>query len=306
MIKHSTQKKFLSLATLISILVILIILFAIGCAFDFNISKALYSTNKETNTVIGGVISNIGISIGYFVMYTAAISLVMASYVYKDKQRWKTITTNIVGIIALIMFTVVKSAYFNEWQVVAGTMYGGMVINISAMFLIFGGAFCLSFVGIRKLNQEKVFKAMLWLLIFLTALMIVRVLLCVIWSRPRPNFVFADRESINFVPVWVVDPFRQFDHTALHPELRKSFPSGHTAMSGAIIGLMIVLWKLKAFKKVSIAKVMLILAIIIMLVTAFGRMLAGWHFLTDVSFGGLMAICAYLGMSVTITKRKIG
>jgi len=306
MTKQTKNRTFLSLATLITILVILVVLFAIGCAFDFNISKALYASNKQTNSIIGGIISNIGISIGFFVFYTACISLVMASYVYKNKQKWKTVTTNIIGIIALVMFTVVKSAYFNEWQIVAGTMYGGMVINISTMFLFIGGAFCLSFVGIRKLDQEKVFKAMLWLLIFLIALMIVRSLLCFIWSRPRPKFVFADKESIHFVPVWVVDPFRQFDQTSLHPELRKSFPSGHTAMSGAIIGLMIVLWKLKAFKKESTAKVMLIVAIIIMLLTALGRMLAGWHFLTDVSFGGLMAICTYVGMDVTITKRKIG
>jgi len=301
--KQKTNKSLLSLPALITLLFIFVVAFGCGCAFDLQVSKAFYASNMAINKIVGGAISNIGLTIGFFVIFTAISSFVISSYVYKDKQRWKTITTNVIGILGFVVVLVAQCFATNEWTTVFGNKTAGIVVNVVLTILIAGLAFCLSWFGLRKFEAEKTFKTMFWLIVFIVAISVLRYLLCITWSRPRPKLVFDEAAGVAYRPVWKPDWFAQFKPDSKYSSLLKSFPSGHTATAAYTIGFCIALYKMQVINNNTWSKVLLVVAIMIMVFTALGRMMAGWHFLTDISFGALMSISSFAGLSALLDKR---
>ena len=106
-----------------------------------------------------------------------------------------------------------------------------------------------------------------------------------LWSRPRMR-VIEVTQGLDFQPWWVIGNPDKWTYIAagVIKDGFKSFASGHTAH--AAIGLMLAGLPAAAFtEKPSRRRVIFWAAVVVAAFVAFGRIVIGAHFLSDVSCG---------------------
>ena len=120
-------------------------------------------------------------------------------------------------------------------------------------------------------------------------------------GRPRYRFLFGEDNGIFEGVKYTYQEWFQFSPNNPHMEYFKSWPSGHSASIAVILGVaylpLVSKWR---FKHDVI--IIFIVASIYAFNVFFSRMLAGAHFLSDVSFGGLIGFFLIFIASFLIEK----
>ncbi len=127
--------------------------------------------------------------------------------------------------------------------------------------------------------------ALMVLAVWVAQAIILNVIVKPLWSRPRMR-VIEVTPGLNFQPWWVIGNPDKWSYIAagVIKDGFKSFASGHTAH--AAIGLMLAGLPAAAFtEKPSRRRVVFWVAAAVAALVAFGRIVIGAHFLTDVSCG---------------------
>ena len=127
--------------------------------------------------------------------------------------------------------------------------------------------------------------ALMVLAVWAAQAIILNVIVKPLWSRPRMR-VIEVTPGLNFQPWWVIGNPDKWGYIAagVIKDGFKSFASGHTAH--AAIGLMLAGLPAAASKeKPSRRRVVFWAAAVVAALVAFGRIVIGAHFLTDVSCG---------------------
>ncbi len=123
------------------------------------------------------------------------------------------------------------------------------------------------------------------LAVWVAQAIILNVIVKPLWSRPRMR-VIEVTQGLEFQPWWVIGNPDKWTYiaTGVIKDGFKSFASGHTAH--AAIGLMLAGLPAAAFKeKPSRRRVVFWTAAVVAALVAFGRIVIGAHFLSDVSCG---------------------
>ena len=127
--------------------------------------------------------------------------------------------------------------------------------------------------------------ALMVLAVWVVQAIILNVIVKPLWSRPRMR-VIEVTPGLNFQPWWVIGNPDKWSYIAagVIKDGFKSFASGHTAH--AAIGLMLAGLPVAAFtEKPSRRRAVFWAASLVAALVAFGRIVIGAHFLTDVSCG---------------------
>ena len=121
-----------------------------------------------------------------------------------------------------------------------------------------------------------------------------------LWGRPRYRAVSVTKD-LDFRPVWapshsLADSFPKLEHDEF-----RSFPSSHTSCAAAIILISLLIGYIPSLKQHAFTAD--IIAFAYTAVVAFSRIIMGAHYLTDVTAGFMIMVCAAWCMSLLFLKR---
>lgn len=172
---------------------------------------------------------------------------------------------------------------------VLGSLHVGGKLVAAQLVLTFALTIAGNVVAYRTTHdaapQELKRWALMVLVVWVIQATILNVIVKPLWSRPRMR-VIEVTPGLNFQPWWVIGNPDKWSYIAagVIKDGFKSFASGHTAH--AAIGLMLAGLPAAAFtEKPSRRRVVFWAAAVVAALVAFGRIVIGAHFLTDVSCG---------------------
>lgn len=248
-----------------------LLLMLAGSVFDYPISCALYNEQNPV-AVIFAAFGEYPAVLGW----TAAGTMLLAAH---DKQRKVRGALQSIGGILLIAFGTLMACMmptiYLSWPtaVVAG-------IGIAAAVLVI--------LAVTRLcrNADPAAARRVALVIFLTILadMVIINLIKVPWGRARMRLVANDSRAY-FMPWW--QPGRELKDAlvalGVASEEFKSFPSGHSANSSAMMLLAVLPWIKPEWMRHK--NKLLAFGIAWACIVAFTRLIMGAHYLTDVTVG---------------------
>lgn len=274
----------------------------IGTFFDLSISQTLV---KDTDNYFLHSVSGFGLVIPYMFFALFGGLLVRITIINKEQKAWlKTIL-----IIAGILFYF-AGTYFvaHDNFTVNGLNQAGIefeIIRYTNGALICALMFVIGYIS-GKGNRNK----RLWIAILVVATTIIcsqvfgTTVLKSFFHRPRYRSLGGD---IEFHP-WYI-PFSDYKNhlsETMTSEEFKSFPSGHASVSALMMFYAVVIpamFPRKIGKKYCFPMFLVGFAYFVFI--ALVRILAGAHFLSDVSFGGLLTLSiSFIGLWV-IDKFKL-
>jgi len=263
-----------------------------GSFYDFKITSSLYDPSSN----FGMIFASFGEMPSWILV---GLLGVMGVKLFKlTEQKVQKVLFLIAGILLAII-----SAYriFNSMDSQFNGLNWPVYVKIIVAILIEAVIFAL---GYKLINTEDKIMLLKISLLFITAFLLQTIILLIIktfWQRPRYRLIYAGYESYT-----ALDLFRNWYEpgaglarslfTNVHKDQFMSFPSGHTA--GSMIGVLFFYLPLLNKKTVNSAKtryIFLIVAFCFSAVVAFSRLVYGCHYLTDVSFGALLALtCSFV------------
>ena len=174
------------------------------------------------------------------------------------------------------------------YEIVSSLRVGGKLIaaQLVLTFVLVIAANLIVYRFTRTTEPDELTRwALMVLAVWVAQAIILNVIVKPLWSRPRMR-VIEVTPGLNFQPWWVIGNPDKWTYIAagVIKDGFKSFASGHTAH--AAIGLMLAGLPAAAFKeKPSRRRVIFWAAAVIAAFVAFGRIVIGAHFLSDVSCG---------------------
>jgi membrane-associated phospholipid phosphatase len=283
---------------------ILLALTVCGSVWDLEIANAIYLGEQPSENIFGIIFSYIGI-IPTFVGW----SFLGASILYLSKKQIANATKRRLAMAFAILLFVLSFFYF------CNTLY---LSNANAFKIHFAAAYSIGIAVIcaaaylgYALAKRSEDGELLYKLLFLAAVSLVTLIIISatkeLMCRPRFRFVLANDNADYFRSWW--QSGREIKDSLgkdIVTDEFASLPSGHSAYSMFAIFLFPTLAdyirKLKKFKPYLFA-----LGFVWWAVTALSRLTLGAHYLTDVTIAGLVAMLAYVIVSVVqkfYLKRK--
>lgn len=266
-----------------------IIMLIFGMIFDFQISSAIYD---PINTSFFGIIMS-GIC-ELPVCFALALGGSLLIIGRNKENKTYVVLSFIFGIIAMVVGAYYVYDTFLDIAKFSSTQ------NFELLIRILGIVFALLFVGVTVLlsfkftknyeDKKKLFICGFYLLIIVCLVAALATGFKYLWSRPRPRYIFIEENPEDlFHPLWILNPFKALKDG----DNFKSFPSGHTTY--ASLGMFV--FPLLGFlfnkdKKINI--ILFYIGLLWALLAALSRIVAGAHFLSDVSFGLIIASCSTL------------
>ncbi len=283
------------------VLGIAIIAFILGSIFDQQISSKLYIPNFTLGHIVSGF--GLFVTFGLGAIYAGAL---LAFGLKNEKKNIKFILTFISILILLIVI------YFSGNEVFSVNALnkkgiGYKLLGVGIFLIINIPFYILGYIFGKKLEDDKLWILILTIIIaFGVCLLSGAVGLKDIFHRPRYRTVVLGIEGIDFHNWW--EPFKNYKNfitDTITKEEFKSFPSGHATTSmSSIIGfsyLFIIFPKLKN-KQI----ILFYIGVLYSIVVSLTRIIAGAHFLSDVSFGSIISIlCFIIGNEIIIRKKLI-
>ncbi len=282
------------------ILLLALIGIIVGSFYDQDISKALY----DKNSGFGQFYETFGTGLGYMMIPASTMMLFLA--LYQNKNKWLRIL-----VYCLFFVSLLASTYIYGHSLCPNQEYGLTTDTFSAYtfsFFLMALSSLLTFLFVDKKDKRGLLiVGSIVLLSMIIQLALINFLLKYIAMRPRYRFLMGDGnsealEGVNetFHAWWEMKPF---SHTS--GDYYKSWPSGHT--STAAIALTLGLFPQVAEKKYKYEElIFFVVGFFHLLLTAFARIVAGAHFLTDVSFATFFSVLGILLSLylVDLTSRK--
>lgn len=252
-----------------AIAVILALCLGVGSFFDYQISSALFNIDS----VYGRFIEAAGELPFELTASVAGVMLVRAVRPDSRGSKWLAV----LGILVNVGLT--------GYEIVSSLRVGGKLI-VAQLVLTFVLAIVANLIVYRLTRTTEPDELTRWALMVLAVWVAQAIILNVIvkplWSRPRMR-VIEVTPGLEFQPWWVIGNPDKLAYIAagVVKDGFKSFASGHAA-----IGLMLAGLPAAAFKeKPSRRRVVFWTAAVVVAFVAFGRIVIGAHFLSDVSCG---------------------
>lgn len=274
--------------------------FIMGSIFDKNISQALYINNFTFGIIVS--------AFGLFVTYCLAAMLDGALFgeaLKMDRKNYKIIIT-----ILTILFLIVIIYLCGETVFDANGLnkkgIGYKLLGIGIFTVILPIFFFLGYKFDKDIKNDK-----LWIILSILLIASIAALLTgglgikEIFHRPRYRTVVKEIDGIEFHNWWV--PFKEYKNyitEVVTKEEFKSFPSGHATTSMiSIIGftyLFLFNPKLKKYQTI-----LFYTGVAYSFFISLTRIMAGAHFLTDVSFGSLISLIAFFIANEIILRKNL-
>lgn len=243
-----------------------------GTFFDYQISSALFNSSS----LFGRFVEAAGELPFELTASIAGVMLVRAVRPDSRGSKW------------LAVLGILVNVGLAGYEIIGSLRVGGKLIA-AQLVLTFALVIAANFIAYRLTRTTEPDELTRWALMVLAVWVAQAIILNVIvkplWSRPRMRVIEAT-PGLNFQPWWVIGNPDKWAYIAagVIKDGFKSFASGHTAH--AAIGLMLAGLPAAAFKeKPSRRRVIFWAAVVVAAFVAFGRIVIGAHFLSDVSCG---------------------
>lgn len=254
------------------IAVILAFCLLVGSFFDYQISSALFNSSS----LFGRFVEAAGELPFELTASVAGIMLVRSARPDSKASKW------------LAALGVLINVGLVGYEIIGSLRVGGKLIAFQ-LVLTFALAIAANLIAYRltrDTDSDEVTRwALMVLAVWVAQAIILNVVVKPLWSRPRMR-VIEVTPGLNFQPWWVIGNPDKWSYIAagVIKDGFKSFASGHTAH--AAIGLMLAGLSAASFKeKPSRRRAVFWVAAVVAALVAFGRIVIGAHFLTDVSCG---------------------
>lgn len=243
-----------------------------GTFFDYQISSALFNIAS----MYGRFIEAAGELPFELTASVAGIMLVRAARPDSKASKWLAVLGILVNV-GLAGYEIIGSLR------VGGKLIAAQLVLTFALVIV---ANVIAYRLTRDTDPDELTRwALMVLAVWVAQATILNVIVKPLWSRPRMR-VIEVTPGLDFQPWWVIGNPDKWSYIAagVIKDGFKSFASGHTAH--AAIGLMLAGLPAAAFKeKPSRRRVVLWTAAVVAALVAFGRIVIGAHFLSDVSCG---------------------
>lgn len=271
----------------------------LGGIFDRQVTVALYKESSLNG--LGVVLSN------YLLLPFFIVTLSLGIIGFYSVQHKGTVIRIIFSVIyaGLALFML-----YQEYDKIGDIkeIYGkvGGLINVIVCLLF---TICLaSFIAyriIKKYDKEELFRLSLSAAIIVGVALVALIFLKYFFSRPRPWWVFGNdylgvlTHPDDYRAFWEIHPFEAFKNKEFR-EYFKSFPSNHTNTALMVLPTLLIYTKLdEKFDNDRSRTLIIYSALCLGLLVALARMIAGAHFLSDVSAGILVAYTvSYVGFVI--------
>lgn len=252
--------------------VILAFCLLVGSFFDYQISSMLFNSSS----LFGRFIEAAGELPFELTASIAGVMLVRSARPDSKASKW------------LAALGILINVGLVGYEIIGSLHVGGKLIAFQ-LVLTFALVIAANFIAYRLTRDtapdELTRWALMVLAVWVAQAIILNVIVKPLWSRPRMR-VIEVTPGLNFQPWWVIGNPDKWSYIAagVIKDGFKSFASGHTAH--AAIGLMLAGLPAAAFtEKPSRRRVVFWAASLVAALVAFGRIVIGAHFLTDVSCG---------------------
>lgn len=295
-----TKRSHLSLFVFLITLGVLLIIFNLGAAFDFEIAKGVWNGLNHPE-VLGRLASGILCNFAFFFIFSLTISFAICSFTYKKEKLWVPILCCCLSVAVMGMFSFYQyNDFFGEVKKANEVLEPDINAIICWTFMSLSwvinwvGSFFFSWFFIcKRVNKKLMVRAGLFLIAGAMLIMFIKDFLKILWSRPRPSAVMEDSTlGLSFRPVWVIHPFECFDNSIpknLRDQL-KSFPSGHTSAAALMMLSIVSLNTLEIFKSKKVKNILMYSSFAFVVLVGFNRMIARCHFLTDVTAAMILGL----------------
>ena len=269
-----TQKKLLYIMLPISLIGVIL-----GSFFDLSLSQAV--CNQES--MYGIILAGFG-QVPCMLAFLASAALAVASF---DKEK----LPHSIGMLVLAVLDLIATKlYFDD-------CYDNFKNKVLATVICI--AICLTFtvfvyVYVDKSNKDRLRKIALFL--FLTPLLVYVVYELIKQFRGRPRYrMIITRDDISFENWWDFSSTVKSQYAdVIAKDEFKSFPSCHAASAAATLILPVLCKVVEPLRKRE--NILFVICAIFPILVAFARIVTGAHFLSDVSFGLIVAIVVMLIM----------
>lgn len=250
----------------------LLALFAVGSFFDFQISSALFDPNNAY-----------GIFFASFGQDPAMLCLSIGGVLLVRLAKDKHILVKIVAFIACILLNLLAlfALAYDPYQYIKILPMAVCFVIAILIAVISNYAF---YKATENTSKTDLAKLCVLLISAMFVSMIIVNIIKVPWSRPRMRMI-AVQPLANFQPWWVVGCENREALMALGvvSEEFKSFPSGHACCAACMMLLCVL--PLVSEKLKGKENILFTIGFGFPLLVALARIIAGAHFLTDVTMG---------------------
>lgn len=252
--------------------VILAFCLLVGSFFDYQISSMLFNSSS----LFGRFIEAAGELPFELTASIAGVMLVRSARPDSKASKW------------LAALGILINVGLVGYEIIGSLHVGGKLIAFQLVltFTLVIAANVIAYRLTRDTDPDDLTRwALMVLAVWAAQAIILNVIVKPLWSRPRMR-VIEVTPGLNFQPWWVIGNPDKWSYIAagVIKDGFKSFASGHTAH--AAIGLMLAGLPAAAFtEKPSRRRVVFWAASLVAALVAFGRIVIGAHFLSDVSCG---------------------
>lgn len=252
--------------------VILAFCLLVGSFFDYQISSAMFNSSS----LFGRFIEAAGELPFELTASIAGVMLVRSARPDSKASKW------------LAALGILINVGLVGYEIIGSLHVGGKLIAFQLVltFTLVIAANVIAYRLTRTTESDELTRwALMVLAVWAAQAIILNVIVKPLWSRPRMR-VIEVTPGLNFQPWWVIGNPDKWSYIAagVIKDGFKSFASGHTAH--AAIGLMLAGLPAAAFtEKPSRRRAVFWAASLVAALVAFGRIVIGAHFLTDVSCG---------------------
>lgn len=252
--------------------VVLAFCLLVGSFFDYQISSVLFNSSS----LFGRFVEAAGELPFELTASVAGVMLVRSARPDSKASRW------------LAALGVLINVGLIGYEIIGSLRVGGKLIAVQLVltFVLVIAANIIAYRLTRDTDPDDFTRwALMVLAVWVVQAIILNVIVKPLWSRPRMR-VIEVTPGLNFQPWWVIGNPDKWSYIAagVIKDGFKSFASGHTAH--AAIGLMLAGLPAAALpEKLSLRRVVFWVAAVVAALVAFGRIVIGAHFLSDVSCG---------------------
>lgn len=282
------------------ILAVFLILFVVGTFFDLDIAKAIFDRNDGVSLFFAAF----GFMPGCGVFAFLGGALFANSFLNKDKKAIRIILIflALVAVVGSIVFSFGEIFGVNGYNL-PDKKYFGLLIAAPIMIAIAAGGY---FFTKDNTNKNLWIPIIVLLVCILLAYFAGTTALKNIFHRPRFRLVVNEgyapfhywyERCTNYSQI-----IERYDF--ITKEEFKSFPSGHTNITGSLIALTMFLPMLRPTLNKKVNYTLIGGAIFYTFFIGFTRMRLGAHYLTDISMGGLLSVVLTLIFNEIVADNK--